>query len=96
VAVRKLHISGVVTTFITGTITTAIVSLVEKHNSETSERRREHSSPLLLAMMFLTYVVAAALSAWLRAIQRDLAVLFPIGLLAVVMLRAVVRSKSKI
>jgi hypothetical protein len=64
-------------------------------NSETSERRRDHGSPLLLAMMFLTYVVAAALSAWLRAIQKDLAILLPIGLLTVVMLRIVVRSSFK-
>lgn len=60
VAVRRLQISGVFTTFITGTIITAIVSLLERREPGVApEKQHADSPPLLLLTMLLLYVVAA-------------------------------------
>jgi uncharacterized membrane protein YoaK (UPF0700 family) len=87
VAVRRLHIAGVVTTFITGTITTAVVSLVTAGKGGRSTRDPHQSSPATLATMFLFYVLAAAAAASLRSHHRAVAVTLPLFLLVVVLLR---------
>ncbi len=88
VAVRRLKISGVVTTFITGTITTAIVSLAKTADTRPALRRAHDNSPGVLALMFLLYIVAAALAAWLMTNQHEaLAALIPLTSLSIVLLR---------
>ena len=59
VAVRRLKISGAVTTFITGTITTAIVSLLERKEPGAIPGKEERSSPVFLASMLFLYILAA-------------------------------------
>jgi uncharacterized membrane protein YoaK (UPF0700 family) len=60
VAVRRLRRAGVVTTFITGTITTAVVEAVSGGEPNSSP-----DSPLMLVLMLLIYVTAAATAALL-------------------------------
>jgi hypothetical protein len=59
VAVRHLRIAGVVTAFITGTITTAITEALSGGEHE----RQKGSTPALLVAMSAIYVAAAALTA---------------------------------
>jgi uncharacterized membrane protein YoaK (UPF0700 family) len=84
VAVRRLRIAGVVTTFITGTITTAVVTLISRGESDPSPRE---GKPLLLATMFLIYVVAAAAGAFLYEVLQPAAAFFPLASAAVVLVR---------
>ncbi len=84
-AVRRLRISGVVTTFITGTITTAMVSLASRSSAGSAEER---SSPVLLGGMFVCYAAGAGVAAGLTAHHPALAVFTPGTILAVVLLRA--------
>jgi uncharacterized membrane protein YoaK (UPF0700 family) len=86
VAVRRLKISGVVTTFITGTITAAVVSLVAKNRSPA--RPLERGSPSLLAAMFGCYVLAAAAGAGLAHVSQGLAASIPPSAIAVAGFRA--------
>lgn len=58
VTVRRLHLSGVATTFITGTITAAILSSLERKEPGLHKMERK-SSPFLLAGMWATYILAA-------------------------------------
>jgi uncharacterized membrane protein YoaK (UPF0700 family) len=85
VAVRRLNISGVVTTFITGTITTAIVSLVERRDPDVRPQKEARSSPLILAGMFALYVLGAVTGAGLGSAKSPFA-----GLGALMALLAVV------
>jgi uncharacterized membrane protein YoaK (UPF0700 family) len=57
VAVRRLKISGVATTFITGTITTAIVEWLS------TEREHKGGSPRLLVAILAVYLAAATATA---------------------------------
>jgi uncharacterized membrane protein YoaK (UPF0700 family) len=57
VAVRRLKISGVVTTFITGTMTTAVVEAV---SGSGNDKEKSAGGPSLLATIFVTYIGAAA------------------------------------
>lgn len=59
IAVRRLRISGVVTTFITGTITTAILEGVSGKDQGSSGG----STPLMLIAMLAVYLTAAAITA---------------------------------
>ncbi len=88
VAVRRLKVSGVVTTFISGTITTAIVSFAGKNQEAESMREPGWTSPLLLAGMFVLYVAAAACGAVLEDTHRFLAALMPLLALSAVLLRS--------
>jgi uncharacterized membrane protein YoaK (UPF0700 family) len=60
VAVRRLRLAGVVTTFITGTITTAVVEALSG-----GEPNSKPDSPLMLVLMLVVYVTAAATAAML-------------------------------
>jgi uncharacterized membrane protein YoaK (UPF0700 family) len=92
VAVRQLRIAGVVTTFITGTVTTAVVSSVAKMKPGTGEPER--GSPLLMGTIVLCYVLAAAVGAALVPRFRLLAGILPLAAVLAVLLRA--RSFSRL
>jgi uncharacterized membrane protein YoaK (UPF0700 family) len=83
VAVRRLRISGVVTTFITGTITTAVINSIAPDSSPHSES----GAPALLAVMFVTYLAAAAAGAFLYDAERRAACLAPLLACAIVAIR---------
>ena len=73
VAARRLKLSGVVTTFITGTITTAIVSFLERDVPGERPDREAKSSPLVLGGMVVLYAAAAMTGAALTSVARSLA-----------------------
>lgn len=58
-AVRRLKIAGIVTTFVTGTLTTAIADWL----SGEKQARTPVNQPMLLASMLIVYVAAAAAAA---------------------------------
>ncbi len=87
VAVRRLHVSGVVTTFITGTITTAIVSFLERREPGARRQQEARTSPSALAAMFLLYIVAAASGAALGLAGSPLAGLDALAALLAVAVR---------
>jgi uncharacterized membrane protein YoaK (UPF0700 family) len=88
VAVRRLRIAGVVTTFITGTITTAIVSFVQGSDPTPADGEHRRNVPGLLAIMFGVYIAAAAAGAALHSHHREIAAVIPVALLVVVSIRA--------
>ena len=88
VAARQLRISGVVTTFITGTITTAIVSFLERNAPGARLDSRANSSPLVLAGMVVIYVVAAMTGAELTLLSRPIAPVAAVIPILVVLVRA--------
>jgi uncharacterized membrane protein YoaK (UPF0700 family) len=88
VAARQLRISGVVTTFITGTITTAIVSFLERNAPGAQLDSRSNSSPLLLAGMVAIYVAAAMSGAVLTSLSRPFAPVAAIIPILIVLVRA--------
>jgi len=92
VAVRELKIAGVVTTFMTGTITTAIVALIPTATPDECGQIRPKHWPLALAGLLLCYVLATASTAALvTSGRRNMAVLVPIASLAAVLVRAFLR-----
>ena len=90
VAVRRLKLSGVVTTFITGTITTAVL----EGFSGGSGRAGNRSSPALLVAMLAAYVAAAAASAALSPREVIVAALMPPLAVAVVWIRSLVAERA--
>jgi uncharacterized membrane protein YoaK (UPF0700 family) len=82
VAVRRLEVSGVVTTFITGTITTAIISLVSREKAGAVKNGSQ--SPLLLAGIPTCYVLAAAAGGLIAPGHPVVAVLIPLSAIAAV------------
>jgi uncharacterized membrane protein YoaK (UPF0700 family) len=88
VAVRRLKVSGVVTTFITGTITTVIVSLVAKSKPAIGAVSEEPSSPLLLIAMLVCYVLAAAAGGALSRNHRVLSAFLPVAAIGAVQVRS--------
>jgi uncharacterized membrane protein YoaK (UPF0700 family) len=90
VAVRQLRIAGVVTTFITGTMTTAVASWVAKRDPGSGEQAR--GSPLLLGSILLCYVIAAAVGAALLSRARLLPSILALAAVVTVLVR--VRSFS--
>jgi uncharacterized membrane protein YoaK (UPF0700 family) len=88
VAVRRMRIWGVATTFITGTVTTAMMVLVSRSRPvapRSAERSRHH---LLLFLMLIIYVVAAATAAVLSSSHGVWAVVLPLGAILTVCLRS--------
>jgi uncharacterized membrane protein YoaK (UPF0700 family) len=81
VAVRRLKIKGVVTTFITGTLTAGIAELVAK---ERAGRSGERSSPLAILGLFAVYILAAAVAGLLDSRYRALAAAVPLAAVAAV------------
>jgi len=89
VAVRRLQISGVVTTFITGAITSGMAGLVEgiRVRRSTGEWPPEIPDLGVLASMLVTYLAAAAMAVYLADHRSTAAALLPIPSLAPVMFR---------
>ena len=93
---RRLRIAGVVTTFITGTITTAMVSLARKRDSGPAGEAAELKSPAVLAAMFLVYAVAAGATVGLVLSHIAYAVAFaPAAILSALTFRAMVRPPEQ-
>jgi len=88
VAGRRLKIAGVVTTFIGGTITTAIVSGLERNAPGLRAGTEAKSSPLVLGGMIALYVAAAMAGAALAWVSRPLAPLAALSSLLVVLFRS--------
>jgi len=88
VSVRRLRISGAVTTFITGTITTAILSFLERRESGALPGTEERSAPLLLGGMWLVYVMAALTGGALGLARNPLASLSALLPIVAVFLRS--------
>lgn len=88
VAARRLKISGVVTTFITGTITTAVVSLLERETPDERPGEEAASSPLLLGAMVVLYVAAAGAGAALTFVFWPMAPLAAVLTLLAVFVRS--------
>jgi uncharacterized membrane protein YoaK (UPF0700 family) len=86
VAVRRLRISGVVTTFITGTLTTAVVKLVA-HGAGSLDDEAP-GSPSILLSMFAIYIFAAAMAAGLERAHIAGVALVPLLLVAAVGIRS--------
>ena len=88
VAVRRMKIWGVTTTFITGSITTAmmvLVSRIRRVAPRSSERSGHH---LLLFLIFIIYVLAAATGTLLSSSHSVWAVVIPLGAILTVCLRS--------
>ncbi len=94
VAVRRLRISGVVTTFITGTITTAIVSLATARRPRTIPPQKSAGSPRLLVCMFASYIVAAAAGAALDTRHIRLVGVIPVATVGIVELRSRIAQRT--
>ena len=87
-AVWRLRIRGAVTTFLTGTITSAIVSVLERNEPAPSEQNDERSSPALLGGMIVLYIAAAFTGAFLSSVNSPLAAVDAILPLLIVLVRA--------
>ncbi len=85
VAVRRMKIAGVATTFITGTITTAILDLVGKERVPGEAER----PALPLVLMLIAYLGAAAAGALLYNVALPFACLAPLACAAIVVVRSV-------
>ena len=81
-AVRRLKISGVSTTYITGTITTAMVKLAAKGAG--SLESEEEGSPSVLLGMFTIYIFAAAATAGLVRAGITVVAAIPLAIVAIV------------
>jgi uncharacterized membrane protein YoaK (UPF0700 family) len=92
VTVRRLRVSGVVTTFITGTISTSMVGLVriirgDERRAEASKDAEEKHVGLLLGMLSV-YLIAVMFAAALSSRQPLIAGNAPFVVLAAVWLRS--------
>jgi uncharacterized membrane protein YoaK (UPF0700 family) len=90
VAVRQLKVSGVVTTFITGTLTTGIISAVAKIPPPVPGRRR--SSPVLLGAMLAFYILAALAAGLLAPRDGFVAAALPPAAVLAVHIRSFLRT----
>lgn len=81
-AVRRLKISGVSTTYITGTITTAMVKLAAKDAGALESE--EEGSPAVLLGMFAVYIFAAAAAAGLVRAGVTAVAAIPLAIVATV------------
>lgn len=90
-AVRHLQIAGIATTFISGTLTTAMLFLAAIEAPGSRERPR--GSPLLLGAIFVSYFAAAAVGAVLLHRSKVIAALLP--LVAVIAVQVRVRRFSR-
>ncbi len=88
VAVRRLKIAGVATTFITGTITSAVMSLASKTRPTGEPQSGPRHSSGLLAGVFLTYLLAAGTGAALAQTHVTAAAAVPLAIVAAAALRA--------
>src|SRR5581483_1822220 len=86
VAVRNLDISGVATTFITGTITMAMIFVASRGKGDVARKGR--NSAALLAGIFVFYVLSAAAGAKLAHQHEILSTAVPLVLITVVLIRA--------
>jgi uncharacterized membrane protein YoaK (UPF0700 family) len=96
VAVRRLRIWGVVTTFITGTITASIIGSISALRSRmrTGHWPRRTPHVALLAAMFVIYVAAAASAAYLSSGYDAIAAILPLPPLIPVMFLRKPQSSS--
>lgn len=89
VVVRDLHVSGVVTTFITGTMTAAMVGVVRFFRKDTPPQpKSEQEHVLLLIGMPLVYLLGAACAALASARVPVVIGFLPPGIVAIVLLRS--------
>lgn len=89
-AVRRLRIPGVVTTYITGTVTTLAASIVRRRVAEArpTPEAPTHGAPLL-ALVWLVYVGGAIVTTFSASSEGMRALLLPILLLAAAIAGAV-------
>jgi uncharacterized membrane protein YoaK (UPF0700 family) len=86
VAARRLRISGVATTFLTGTLTTAAIQLAAKESSGLESVER--GSPSLLVTILGVYVLAAAVGAGLSMARVTAVAIIPFLIVGAVEVRS--------
>ncbi len=92
VVVRRLNVSGVVTTFLTGTITTSMLGVVrivrkQKRTAKSGERAEEVHVALLLGMLAV-YLAAVVFATVLSARISWIVAITPAAIVAVVLWRS--------
>lgn len=97
VAVRRLKISGVVTTFITGTITTAIVEgltvLRTRRNAQSPRALKQEQNSLILLLMLAVYFAADLFAALVGARHPGIVSVTPAAVVAIVLWRSLQRAE---
>ncbi len=93
VAVRRLRIRGVVTTFITGTVTATITRFVS--SGESAEPEHSAGPKWMLTAMLVTYTVAAAAAATLDQWHPSVASFIPVATAVAVEIRVLLRREAE-
>jgi uncharacterized membrane protein YoaK (UPF0700 family) len=89
VVVRRLRVSGVVTTFITGTITTSMLGVVRLLRKQyTPEEKAEEQRVALLIGMLVLYLAAVAFATFLSTSAPLLVAILPAIILVAVIWRS--------
>jgi uncharacterized membrane protein YoaK (UPF0700 family) len=95
-AARRLDVSGITTTYITGTLTSLITGLVCRvggigvRRTPAPPPQRRHGAGLLAAV-WLVYLGGAVIAAAVTVVDRALAVVFPIAVVTSVIITAAIR-----
>ena len=99
-AARRLDVSGIATTYITGTLTSLITGLVDRVGGIIA-RQNPAQPPLprrgtgLLAAVWIVYLGGAVVAAAATVVDRALAVVFPIAVVTIVIITAVIRFRRR-
>ncbi len=97
---RRLDVSGVATTYITGTLTTLASSVVDRARAAAAPAGAAPSAPLawsgeaLLGSTWLVYVAGAALVAAASALGPAVMLAVPVALMTTIVLTALLRLRS--
>jgi uncharacterized membrane protein YoaK (UPF0700 family) len=99
-AARRLDVSGIATTYITGTLTNLVARLVARVHNASAGRGPVQPPPLahgagLLAAVWLVYLGGAIAAGAATILHRALAVVFPIALVIVVIITAAIRFRTR-
>jgi len=94
VTVRRLRVSGVVTTFITGTITTSLVEAVSLFRKRGRSQQAEEQHVALLIGMLAVYLAAVAFATALNARLPAAAGPAPAVIIALVLWRSRTRGRA--
>jgi uncharacterized membrane protein YoaK (UPF0700 family) len=99
-AARRLDVSGIATTYITGTLTTLVARLVGRvYHAGAALNLLQQTRPAhgadLLAAVWLVYLGGAAVAAAATILDRALAVVLPIAVVMIVIVTAATRFRKR-
>ena len=99
-AARRLDVSGIATTYITGTLTNLVARLVGRvHRAGARlnpvQPTRPAQGAVLLAAVWLVYLGGAAAAAAATILDPVLAVVLPIAVVAIVIVTATLRFRKR-